>query len=209
MTIRDEFETIGFALAAFGMAFAGTMTALLTMFPFGFYPIATTPVGPLWAAVLPTAFVALFAWLLRRNERARLHVIPISFAAFVGGILSFYFFQPLGLTSILFLPALLVYPVTLLAGFALDRPRLTLGEVSLHGLASVALYGVFALPQLAVGLRWIDFTGCDGCDPAQASLAAAILFLFAVVVTVGAALRYVPSPGGGRDPVLLEESSPR
>ncbi len=193
MTIRDEGEAIGFAFAALGVTFAGTLTALFTMtVPYGFYPIATSPAGPLWAAVFPAAFVGVFARLLRGHRAARLHPIPIVASAFVGGVLSFFLFQPFGLTSILFLPALLVFPAALLSGFALDRPTLSLGAIGLHAFASMALYSVFALPQLAVALRWIDLTGCDGCDPADASIAAVVLFALGLSVLFGAALRYRP-----------------
>lgn len=189
MTIRDELEAIGFALAAGGVAFAGTLAALFTIIPFGFYPIATTIAGPLWAAALPAAFVAVFGWALRRHPSARLHPIPMAVAAFAGGMLSFAAFQPLGLTSILFLPALVEYPAALLAGFALDRPRLSPGAVGMHAAGSVVLYSVFAVPQLAIAFRWIDIRGCDGCDPTQALPAALLLYALGLSVVVGAALR--------------------
>ncbi len=192
MTIRDELEAIGFAFGAFAMTFAGTLVALFTLVPVGFYPIATTWAGPLWAAVVPAASVGAYCWVLRRHASARLHVVPSAVTAFVGGILSFFLFQPFGLTSLLFLPALLVYPVTVLAGFALERPRLSVGALGLHAATSLGFYAVFAIPQLAVALRWIDLTGCDGCDPADASIAAIILFALGLSVVVGAALRYRP-----------------
>ncbi len=193
MTIRDEGEAIGFAFAAFGVTFAGTLTALFTsMAPYGFYPIATSSAGPLWFAVFPAAFVGVFARLLRRQKGARLHLIPVVATAFAGGFLSLFLFQLFGLTSILFLPALLVFPAALLSGFALERPTLSLGAIGLHAFASLGLYSVFALPQLAVALRWIDLTGCDGCDPADASIAAVVLFALGLSVLLGAALRYRP-----------------
>ncbi len=206
MTFRDELQTIGFALAAMGVAFGGTIAALLTMIPFGFYPFADLTLGLLWAAVLPAVAVGLFTLSLARHPRARLHPVPVTAAAFVGGLLSFSLFHPFGVTSIMFLPALLVYPVTLLAGFFGERLSLDAGEVALHAVASLALYAVFAVPQLAIVLRWVDLTGCDGCDPDSALLAAAILFVLALTVVVGAALRHRPSRPRTARPSLLGTS---
>lgn len=166
--------------------------------PWGFLAIASAPAAGLWAGALPAVFVGTFAWLLRGHPRARLHPVPLAAAAFLGGALSVDLFQPFGLSTF-FLAALLVYPAALLTGFVLDRPRLSREEIGVHVLASLGFYGTFALPQLAIVFRWVDLRGCDGCDPADASLAATVLPLLGISVVLAAASRYRSTSVRGPD----------
>jgi hypothetical protein len=193
MTIRDESGVIGFGLATMGIAFAGTMAAIFTLPPTGFYEGLPLVGAVLYLGLVPAGFVALFTLFLSRIHNAWAHPVPVTLAAFVGGALGLPLFYPLGFLSIEFLAALLVYPAYVIATFVEHRAALAGKELGLHVVVALGLYSAFAMPLLAIGFRWVDTTGCEECGATESLFSVVFLFALAFSVVIGALFRFRPS----------------
>lgn len=200
MTIRDELETIGFELAASGVAFGGSIAALFTLPIAGLYSGAPLVATAVYMGLVPMAVVGIVALFLRKAGTVDLHPVVVATAAFAGGTLGAMLFYPLGFIGLEFLAALLVFAAAEVARLAWDQPELTASEAAAHGLVALGLYGIFAASPLAIAMRWITIAGCEECDPVANGITAALLLVLAAIVGFVAALRHRPLWDRSRGP---------
>lgn len=208
MTLRSESERIGYALAALGIAFAGNLAALLTLPLIGYYSGLPLVLIAGYMGFVPAILVGLFAVLLPRLGGERLHPVPISLAAFVGGMLAFPLYYPFGTLGLLFLAGLLAYVAAELSRFGLDRPDLRGREVALHGLVALLAFALFIGYPLSRAVRWVVLPGCEECDPTANAMTATVMSALALSIILGAALRFRRPGHRLRGPLSLGGSGP-
>lgn len=208
MTLRNESKSIGYALATMGVAFAGSMAALLTLPLVGYYSGLPPLLIAAYTGLVPAIAIALFTSLSPHLSKGPAHPVPATVAAFVAGTLAFPLFYPFGVFSLMFLAALVVYAVAELSRFALDRPALAGKDIALHGAVALLVYGFFAERYAATALHWVDTTGCEECVTTESLVSALALFTLALAIVLGATLRYRPPARRRRSPSLTGGALP-